>query len=47
MFHSQSFLRRIEATPGSRHVGLDGGHWLTYGSTSDIAFKEFTAFLHP
>lgn len=45
MFHGRSFLRQIESTPGSKHVGLDGGHWLTYGPTSEVAFQELTSFL--
>ena len=44
MFHSPSFLKRIEAMPNSKWVSYDVGHWLHLYEVDQVT-KEIEAFL--
>lgn len=37
MFHSGSFVEKLNRTPGSRAVGFDAGHWLMLERPTDVA----------
>jgi len=45
MFHSQEFLDRIDATPGSKHVAINAAHWMTYGESAIHVCREMDGFL--
>lgn len=44
MFHSQAFLDRIAATPKSKYLAVEAGHWMTHDSPNLIT-TEILEFL--
>ena len=44
MFHGESFLRRIDATPGCRQLGLECGHWVQHQQAA-IVLSETKKFM--
>jgi pimeloyl-ACP methyl ester carboxylesterase len=44
MFHSTSWLRWLDETPGCRQLGIDAGHWLQLTRPDEVN-REMDAFL--
>lgn len=46
MFHDAKFLADIDQrSDGSRHVGVEAGHWMTSGPAGAVCIREVDAFL--